>query len=74
MLHLTVSPTTQTLMKLTATQDEKPFFFFEETGQGNTEIWVSFLDRLVPSHPHPVPSFLGKNSAPALHVLKKYNN
>lgn len=35
--------------------------------QNNTETWVSFPGRLVPSHPCLVPSFLPKNSAPEVH-------
>lgn len=73
MLHLTINPATQTLTKLTATHDERPFFFFKEIGKSNTEIWVSFPDRVVPSHPCPVPSFLCKKYAPAFHVQRKYD-
>lgn len=49
------------------------FFFFKEIGKSNTEIWVSFPDRVVPSHPCPVPSFLCKKYAPAFRVQRKYD-
>lgn len=56
MLHLTINPATSTLRKLTATHDEKSFFFFflkKHAKVIHNDKWVGLVSQVDWSHPIP---------------------